>query len=125
MRQSVLVVDDDRGAREIMTTCLCLDGFNGIATANGLEALTYLRSGGSADVILLDLRMPVMNGFDFREQQLLDPILAAIPVVIMTGEVDVSVLTLRPAAWFEKPVDVDQIIGRVRDLVLQKTQAST
>jgi CheY-like chemotaxis protein len=117
MKPSVLVVDDDLGTREVMTTFLHLEGFDGVATANGQEALTYLRGGGHVAVILLDLAMPVMNGWEFRRAQLLDATIARIPVVVVSSEAEAAQAALTPAAWFQKPMDVEQILPVVRALV--------
>ena len=56
-----------------------------VAAANGKEALAYLRGGGDASVIVLDLRMPVMDGWTFRIEQRRDPVLADIPIVVLSG----------------------------------------
>lgn len=118
MKPLILVVDDDLGTREVMTTFLRLEGFDGIATANGLEALTYLRGGAHVAVILLDLAMPVMGGADFRRLQLLDEALSYIPVVVVSADADHHALALEPAAWFRKPLNVEEIIPVVRTLIL-------
>ena len=79
MASSVLVVDDDPNLVRLMSKFLKLEGFAPVPAANGLEALAYLRGGGDASVILLDLRMPVMDGWTFRREQRGDPGLAGIP----------------------------------------------
>ena len=66
MATPVLVVEDDVSVREMMAEFLGLEGFRPVTVANGREALTYLQNGGKAGVILLDLMMPVMTGFDFQ-----------------------------------------------------------
>ena len=86
MPSSVLVVDDDPNLVRLMSKFLTLEGFAPVPAANGAEALTYLRGGGSANVILLDLRMPVMDGWTFRKEQRGDPGLAAIPIVVLSGD---------------------------------------
>ena len=69
MISSVLVVDDDPNLVRLMSRFLTLEGFAPVPAANGAEALTYLRGGGSASVSLLDLRMPVMDGWEFRRER--------------------------------------------------------
>src|SRR6476469_9594427 len=69
MAASVLVVDDDPNLVRLMTKFLKLEGFAPASAGNGREALDYLRGGGGAQVILLDLRMPVMDGWTFRREQ--------------------------------------------------------
>ena len=85
MKGAILVVEDHQSIREGMIQALTHAGFVGIPAANGQEALDYLRSGGEASVILLDLRMPVMNGWTFRQQQRDDPRLADIPTIVLSG----------------------------------------
>ena len=85
MPSSVLVVDDDPNLVRLMSKFLTLEGFAPVPAANGAEALNYLRGGGSASVILLDLRMPVMDGWTFRREQRGDPGLAGIPIVVLSG----------------------------------------
>src|SRR3954449_13506285 len=103
MASSVLVVDDDPNLVRLMSKFLKLEGFAPVPAANGQEALSYLRAGGHANVILLDLRMPVMDGWAFRKEQRGDPGLAAIPVVVISGLND-QVGDIEPAATFAKPV---------------------
>ena len=85
MSSSVLVVDDDPNLVRLMSKFLTLEGFAPVPAANGAEALKYLRGGGRASVILLDLRMPVMDGWTFRREQRGDPGLADIPIVVLSG----------------------------------------
>ena len=113
MRSKVLVVDDCESIREGIVLFLQREGFSAIGASNGAEALQYLESGGRADVILLDLLMPVMDGWTFRRAQLRDPWLADIPVVVM------SVLEGRPVTGayaveaFRKPTDLKALLKTV------------
>src|SRR5436190_18931896 len=85
MKGAILVVEDHQSIREGMIQALAHEGFVGIPAANGQEALDYLKSGGEASVIVLDLTMPVMNGWTFRKRQQDDPQLASIPTVVLSG----------------------------------------
>lgn len=82
---TVLVVEDDREQRETLCAMLDLEGFDHAEAANGREAIEYLKEFGAPCLVLLDLEMPVMNGWDFRAKQLADERLACIPVVIVTA----------------------------------------
>ncbi len=116
MSSSVLVVDDDPNLVRLMSKFLTLEGFAPIPAFNGAEALKYLRDGGAANVILLDLRMPIMDGWTFRREQRADPGLAGIPIVILSGiELD-SVQDMAAAAAFHKPVSFPEVVGVVRRL---------
>jgi CheY-like chemotaxis protein len=116
MASSVLVVDDDPNLVRLMIKFLKLEGFAPVGAGNGEEALAYLRSGGDASVILLDLRMPVMDGWTFRREQRGDPGLADIPIVVLSGVESEHVHELDAAASFHKPVSFPEVVGVVRRL---------
>jgi len=81
----LLFVEDDSAIRESLGEALQEDGFEVVAAANGREALEHLRNGARPSAILLDLMMPVMDGWDFRRAQLDDPSLRDIPVVVVSA----------------------------------------
>jgi len=116
MAASVLVVDDDPNLVRLMAKFLKLEGFAPVQALNGQEALAYLRGGGDARVILLDLRMPVMDGWAFRREQRGDPGIADIPIVILSGVDTDHVNELDAAAAFHKPVSFPEVVGVVRRL---------
>ena len=121
MPATVLVVDDDRDLTRLMAKFLRLEGFKAAEASNGLEALTYLRGGGDANAILLDLRMPVMDGWAFRREQQEDPAIAAIPVVVLSGVEADHVQDLGAAAAFHKPVSFPDVVGALRRLCDQES----
>jgi CheY-like chemotaxis protein len=112
----VLVVEDDVDIRDLVADILRLEGYSVEAVENGREALERLRSGPPPRVILLDLMMPVMNGWEFRTAQAQDPELAAIPVVILTGGGNAAAAAdgLGVDTFLRKPVDLDQLLEIVR-----------
>jgi len=116
MSPPILIVDDDPNLQRLMTKFLKLEGFASVPTSNGQEALDYLRAGGDACVILLDLRMPVMDGWAFRKEQQSDPGLAGIPIIVLTGIEGEHMSDLGAAAAFHKPVSFPEIVGVVRRL---------
>ncbi len=81
----ILVVEDDREQREALCAMLELEGFGHAQAANGREALDYLNESLAPCLVLLDLEMPVMNGWEFRANQLADERLSRIPVVVVTA----------------------------------------
>jgi CheY-like chemotaxis protein len=83
--REILVVEDDPAITSSLTETLLEEGFEVGAAANGREALERLRSGLRPAAIILDLMMPVMDGWDFRSEQLKDPALRDIPVVVVTA----------------------------------------
>jgi CheY-like chemotaxis protein len=81
----ILVVDDDNDLRETLQMLLEASGFSVAVAANGRAALEHLRTGTRPRLILLDLMMPEMNGWQFLEHARRDASLASIPIVIMTA----------------------------------------
>ena len=108
----VLIVDDDLDIRETLSDVLMDRGFEIITAANGLEALKLLRSTPlSPSVILLDLMMPVMDGYGFLEEYNKDPALTAIPVAIITAGHNVDRGRLgNDAPIVSKPIDVPKLL---------------
>jgi CheY-like chemotaxis protein len=123
MSATILVVDDDAAVVRPLAKFLELEGFTTVTAANGLEALKYLRGGGGASVIVLDLRMPVMDGWAFRREQLRDPMLAQIPVVVLSGADHDRVPEILAAAAFEKPYQLAEVTTAVRQLCTQSEDA--
>ncbi len=115
MTRPVLLVEDDVDTRDSLRFVLEADGYGVVTAENGQEALHALQQGLNPCLILLDLMMPVMDGFQFRQRQLQDPQLAAIPVVAYSGHYDagINAARLRAAAYFQKPVDVDQLLALI------------
>ena len=85
LRPRLLIVDDDDAIRESLGEALAEDGFEVVLAANGREALDLLRSNPRPSALLLDLMMPVMNGWEFRREQLNDPLLRDIPVLVISA----------------------------------------
>jgi CheY-like chemotaxis protein len=110
----VLIVEDDDDLREMMAQLLSLEGFRAETAANGREALDYLSKGDFPEVILLDLMMPVMDGWEFRRQQQDDPALAAVPVVVLSALDTTPGGDLHGAAFLKKPLDFDRLLQLVR-----------
>jgi CheY-like chemotaxis protein len=113
---AVLVVEDDPSIREMMVLMLDLEAFAPIPASNAADALAVLRTGASVSVILLDLMMPVMDGWAFLEAQRADSRLASIPVVITTAGTLGTTRELCADAVFFKPIDFGRLIACVRDL---------
>jgi CheY-like chemotaxis protein len=111
-----LIVDDDAAVRRTMARFLGLDGFTVIEADNGQDALAYLRGGGTASVILLDLRMPVMDGWAFRREQQRDPAFAHIPVIVLSGADAHRFHELEASATFHKPARMSELLRCVRRL---------
>jgi len=110
----ILIVEDDRDTREMLERFLQLEGFEVRTAANGEAALHSLETSGNPCVILLDLMMPVMNGWQFREAQERDPDLRRIPVVVVTAAGSrPDVPAIHADAWLSKPVDFDKLLATI------------
>ncbi len=111
----VLVVEDDANLRETICSLLTDAGYASWPAENGEVALERARIERPC-VILLDLMMPIMNGWEFRTEQLRDPRLSSIPVVIMTadGHAVEKARTLH-ADYLKKPIRPDALLELVRD----------
>ncbi len=112
----VLVVDDDRAIRGTLGEVLQDEGYEPSIVANGREALQLLKEGLRPCVILLDLTMPIMDGWDFRANQLIDPDLSAIPVVVITaaGYRPETIQTqLAGVGFIRKPLMLDEVLAAV------------
>ena len=111
----VLIVEDDEDLREMMAQLLTLEGFDAATVANGREALDYLRHNSTVpDVILLDLMMPVMDGWEFRRRQKADPALAPVPVIVLSALDQARAANLDATAFLKKPLDFDRLLMLVR-----------
>ena len=103
----VVVVDDDEELRELVVQHLAELGFESVGFADGRAALAALRRPGAVPaVILLDLEMPGMTGWEFRREQLRDPLLAHVPVVVASGA---DVATIEADAYLAKPYESEQL----------------
>jgi CheY-like chemotaxis protein len=112
---TVLLVEDDEFIREDLCALLQVQGYRVVCAANGEEALQCLHSGDRPCVILLDLMMPVMNGWDFRAAQLRDASLAGIPVLLLSGASDVAhhAATLQARDYVVKPFRLPELYEKV------------
>ena len=106
---SVLLVDDDLGALSALADILSTEGYAVSTATNGREALDYLRHSPSPRLIILDLVMPVMDGWQFLAAQKSDPNFSQLPVVVVSA-LD-SVVDVR--AVIRKPVDVGKLLTLV------------
>src|SRR5438128_10641515 len=110
----VLIVEDDADLREMMAQLLSLEGFQAAAVANGSEALQYLHNGHvKPDVILLDLMMPVMDGWEFRRKQQADPSLADVPVIVLSALGQSRAADVQAEGFLKKPLDFDRLLQLV------------
>jgi CheY-like chemotaxis protein len=116
----VLVVDDDDDIREMLSFLLEDMGHTVVTASQGKEALSTLRHGPRPDLVILDLMMPVMSGWELREQMLRDPAIASIPTIVVSGdrsdpERDES---LHAVATMAKPFEADKLLSLLAQIQL-------
>lgn len=110
----ILIVEDDVDIRDTLQEVLQSEGYNVHTTINGLEALNWLRSNEQLPcIVLLDLMMPVMNGWQFLDAARADPVLSKVPVVVVSAVADLrSVPT--GVHYVRKPINFENLLGVVR-----------
>lgn len=113
----VLVVDDETNLRQLTADLLVCNGYEVVQACHGKEGLAQLHEH-SPDLVILDLNMPVMDGWEFRAEQLRlpDGRLTAIPVLLLTGE-DGSpdqFTQLKAVGLLKKPFDADQLLNAIQ-----------
>jgi CheY-like chemotaxis protein len=111
---TVLVIEDEDQARELLVEILNLEGFKAVGFSNGAEALNYLRNSAPPCLIVLDILMPVMNGRQFRAAMLEQPRLAKIPVIVVTALEVAAARDLNAVYVLRKPVDIEVLLNAVR-----------
>jgi two-component system, OmpR family, response regulator CpxR len=112
----ILVVEDHKELRESLMEILEEEGCTAVGAADGQEALDYLRTHSLPCLILLDLMMPGLNGWEFCAQKEQDPALAAIPVVVLSGvgRLEQKAAALRAVGWLEKPIHIPLLLELIR-----------
>ncbi len=113
MKPTVFIVEDDVDTREMLGRFLELEGYHVESAANGKLALERLDAGTPACVILLDLMMPVMDGWQFRREQARHAALADIPVIIVSAAGRDRIQQIDADAYLLKPIDLDELLAQV------------
>jgi len=118
---NILIVEDDGETRELLVALLATHGFHAVSAEDGLEALHLLRTvrrraPQEPCLVLLDLTMPRLSGFEFRRAQLGDPTVASVPVAVMSGAIDIEqrAEALGAVATVAKPIDFNVLLDVVR-----------
>jgi CheY-like chemotaxis protein len=115
MAKRILVVEDDTSIRELLVELLESEGYHVASAVNGLEGLKHLQSESNPDLILIDLMMPVMDGYSFRTEQLKNPVWSKIPTVVMSAEANAKekMKNFSITAFLSKPVELETILKTV------------
>ena len=118
MDDEVLLIEDDRDIREDLAALLESEGYKVTQASNGQDALERLKGRAAPCIILLDLMMPVMNGWEFLRKYKCESPVTQVPVVIMSAARDASDVAgkLGAQAFLSKPFEIETIlavVGRV------------
>jgi len=113
--ENILVIDDDDDIRGAIAAYLEGEGYSVVEAGNGASALEHLRSSLQFCLILLDLYMPVMDGWAFRSEQKSDPELAEIPIIVISAGLEIrdAALQLGAVGAMEKPIAFHQLLEQV------------
>lgn len=120
-RMQILIVEDDTSIRDMLSECLADEGYTTVAVSDGQQGLDLLRASPALPgLILLDLAMPVMSGWEFLEIQQGDPRLAPIPLIVLSADSSVVKRSaLGPGVRvLAKPVDINTLIDTVAGYLL-------
>jgi CheY-like chemotaxis protein len=111
----IMLVEDDEDIRESVAAVMEEEGFTVLRAEHGGDALRQLRAGARPCLIVLDLMMPVMDGWKFRAEQRADPSLASIPVVVVSAATEVRkhAAALAVADYLVKPVELPALLNMI------------
>lgn len=111
----ILIVENDNESRESLKDFFELEGYVTHTATNGKEALKVLETIDEPGVILLDLMMPEMNGWEFLEARKTLGSSAKVPVVILTSTSTTQIQSLQPNSYIRKPVDLTELFKVVQN----------
>lgn len=119
-RRKVIIVDDDRDTREMLTLALSLEGYDVSEAANGLRLISSLHVD-RPDLVILDVMMSWIDGFELCRSIKKNDMFKDIPVLFLSarksGDDQRKGLEAGACEYFTKPVQVDKLIARVRELI--------
>lgn len=122
-RPTILVVEDDPDLRLVHSEILSHEGYEVLTAADGIEALEVVEHEGPPVMILLDLRMPRMNGWDLAERLRQRPGWRDIPVVVVAAHYRIAdeAAAIGARAWLHKPVSIDHLLRVVGQIFADST----
>ena len=122
-KPKVIIVDDDRDTREMLTLALELEGFDVRQAANGLRLISAMHVD-RPDVILLDVMMSWIDGYELCRAIKKNPTFGDIPVIFISARKSVederAGLEAGAVDYFPKPLDMDRLIARIREILEQR-----
>ena len=121
-KRRILVVEDDESLSEVVAPLLTDEGYQVSFAENGREALRQLQTEPLPNIILLDLKMPVMDGWQFRRVQKDDPRLGLIPVVVTSADESAQAEAISAQAFLHKPVDPTELLSTLDRVLFECDQ---
>jgi|SRR5690606_9854498 len=115
-KQQILIIEDDAHIMDVMKLSLELEGFEVIEAKNGKEGLELLNKGLRPHLIILDLMMPVMNGWEFLENIKPNPEISEIPLVVASAFSD-KTANLKHSPFLEKPIELEALLSTVKKYI--------
>jgi CheY-like chemotaxis protein len=124
--RAILVVEDDEDLRDGILVILEMYGYEAFGAKDGVDALHEMRTRGRPGLILLDLRMPRMNGEELAAIVRRDPILASTPIVVLSGDTTAPEVAAAIGAvgLLVKPVDLPTLLAMVRRVLPAELSAT-
>lgn len=108
----ILVVEDDPAIRETIQAVLELEGYRVTSAENGQAALQLLEEQDQPCLILLDLMMPVMNGWEFLEAiRKKDAVISTVPIAVVSAAADLASVECYGCKVLQKPTDIDHLLA--------------
>jgi chemosensory pili system protein ChpA (sensor histidine kinase/response regulator) len=122
-RATILIVEDDPDLRLVHSEILSHEGYTVLTAADGIEALEVVENEGPPAMILLDLRMPRMNGWDLAKRLRQRPGWRDIPVVVVAAHYRIAeeAAAIGARAWLHKPVSIDVLLRVVGQVFAEST----
>jgi CheY-like chemotaxis protein len=111
--QSILIIEDDESIRETLRIFLEYEGYRVLTAGNGKEGFELLPQAGNPCLVLVDLMMPVMDGWQFIEEARTNEVLSTTPIVVVTAFAEMA-RGIQARAVIRKPVDLDFLLKTVR-----------
>jgi CheY-like chemotaxis protein len=118
-QEKILLVEDDEAIRDTLGSMLEDEGYFVTTAENGRQALEALNSAPAPELIILDLRMPIMDGWEFRTLQKADPLLAGIPVLAISADGSAKAEAIDAAGYLHKPFSPEGVVDEVGRILVE------
>jgi CheY-like chemotaxis protein len=113
-KKKILIIEDDANIREVLELALVFEGYDIFCAVNGKDGIDQLAKGISPDLILLDLMMPIMNGWEFVEKLSMDQKNKNVPVVVISAFTEKNI-PIKCSAFVPKPFDLTHLLNTLKE----------